>query len=216
MEEKKKTAIVFIDGNNVYHNLKDSRINPGSIHLGKLSQWVAKRFNCKLIKTKYYNSIPSIEDGEEVYYKHMKFISELKTYDNFEVVTRKLQRLSTKEKIQIIQNEVSSLGLCELCKPIVMSHWETYIGNVSVKEKGIDIFIAVDMIKLSVIKKECDACILISGDADFIPCLNLLKSMGIWIATSMTPKGYSYDLRQKFPWFILDKKKLIDNCSKNK
>ncbi len=210
-----RKSIVFIDGNNLYHNLKSSWIKPGSINLEKLSKWVANHFNCELVKVIYYNSVPSIRDGKENYYGHMKFINEVTNYPNFKVKTRKLQRNSTEEKLKIIKDEVSVLGLCKLCKPLVITQWEDYIGSVNAKEKGIDILIAIDMVTASIIEKECEACILISGDADFSPCLSLLKSKGVWVATSMTAKGYSFELRDKFPWFIMDKKKLIDNCSKS-
>ena len=212
---ERKKAIVLFDGNNLYHNLKATFIRPSSINLHKVSQLISNQFNCELIRSIYYNSLPSIKDGEEVYYGHMKFLDEVKKYPNFTIKTRKLQRLSNKEAINIMNNEVSNLGLCEICKPIVLSHWADYMGSVSIKEKGIDNLISVDMIKCSIIDKECNACILISGDADLIPTLELLRSCGIWAATASTAKGYSYELRNQFPWFILDKNLLKDQCSKN-
>ena len=213
---KRKEVIVFIDGNNLYHNLKSSFIRPGSIDLHKLSKLVCERFNCNLKRSIYYNSVPSISDGQEVYYGHMKFLDQVKKYQNFEIKTRKLQRHSTQERMQIMQKEVSALGLCDVCKPVVLSHWKDYIGNINTKEKGIDILIAIDVMNLCLIKKECDACIIVSGDADFIPCMDILKSQGKWIATAMTAKGYSYELRKEHPYCILDKILLVDQCSKKK
>lgn len=210
-----KRAIVFIDGNNFYHTLKNSYIRPGSIDISKVSQLVCEHFNCELIRSIYYNSVPSIEDGKDIYYNHMQHLDEVRKYKNFEVKTRKLQRLSNKEAIVIMNDEISKLGLCDVCKPAVLTHWKDYIGSVSVKEKGVDNLISLDTIKCSYIEKECDACIIISGDADFIPTLELLKSLGIWCATASPVKGYSYDIRNKFPWFILDKNLLRDRCSKN-
>ena len=52
-------------------------------------------------------------------------------------------------------------------------------------------------------------------DADFIPTLELLKNSGVWAATACPVKGYSYELRQKFPWFILDKDLLKNKCAKH-
>ena len=42
---RKGDAIVFIDGNNFYHNLKASFIDPGKVHFGKLSELVCNRFD---------------------------------------------------------------------------------------------------------------------------------------------------------------------------
>ena len=73
------------------------------------------------------------------------------------------------------------------------------------KEKGVDIMIAVDMINLSIIKNKCDYCILISGDADFIPAMDLIKKNGKTAVSAALAKGYSYELRDKHGWFILDR-----------
>jgi len=212
---KKENAIIFIDGNNIYHNLKGTYIKPSIFDFQKLSSFVCAHFNLKHKRTIYYNSIPNIEDGKEMYYSHMKFLDGIKKLPNFELKTRKLQHNSTKEKIQVVHSEVSKLGLCKVCEPLVKTHWEDYIGSTNVKEKGIDIQIAVDMIKSLLIDKEYGACVLISGDADFIPVLELLKSNNRKVFTCSLAKGYSYDLRKKFPWFILDKKLVLDKLSKD-
>ena len=68
-----KRAIVFIDGNNLYHNLKATGIKPSDINLEKLSDFVCRRFKCTRLKTIYYNSIPNIKDSESTYYKHMEW-----------------------------------------------------------------------------------------------------------------------------------------------
>lgn len=209
-----KRAIVFIDGNNLYHNLKATGIKPGDINLEKLSDFICRRFNCTRIKTIYYNSIPNIKDSESTYYKHMEFLSKIKRMKNFEIKTRKLQRNSTQEKLQIIKKEIAALKLCELCKPVVETHWNDYIGQINVKEKGIDVMIAVDMIHSAIINSECDRIILISGDADFIPAMDLIKSKGKEICSSSVAKGYSYELRSKHQWFILDRALLLKNCAK--
>ena len=49
------------------------------------------------------------------------------------------------------------------------------INNEFKQEKGVDVNLAVDMIKLSAIY---DVCILISGDQDFVPVVQFLKDTG--------------------------------------
>ena len=192
-----KNAIIFIDGNNLYHNLKASFIRPGSIDLNKLVTVVATHFSCTVQKVIYYNSIPSIKDGSEIYYSHMKFLDEIKKYQGFEIKTRKLQRQSTREKMKTIEEEIFTQKLCAVCEPVVLSHWKDYIGKINVKEKGIDILIAVDIFASCLLRKECDMCVLVTGDADFIPCMDIVKSKGMSIATASTAKGYSYELRKE-------------------
>ena len=209
-------AILFIDGNNFYHNLKASKIKPSSIDFAKLQKYICDHFQEEHVKTIYYNSVPDISQGDEVYYNHMRFLSELKKIQKLEVKTRKLQSLSTQETKHLMKEEIAHLGLCELCRPIVLVHWEDYIGSVSVKEKGVDMLIGVDMIKLCLFDKECDTCILLSGDADFIPAMDLVKNHGKKAVSAALAKGYSFDLRNKHGWFIIDKKRLLESCSKQK
>lgn len=136
----KGKAIVFIDGNNLYHNLKATFIQPSTIHLGKLSDYVTEHFGYERLRTVYYNSMPSIADGEEVYYGHVKFLEDVKKLPNFEVKIRKLQRSSPFERVQTVHREVDNLGLCKICLPIVKAHWKDYIGSINVREKGIDCY----------------------------------------------------------------------------
>ena len=60
-------AVLFIDGNNLYHNLKAMKINPGNIDFQKLVDMVCKHFNLSLKEVRYYNSMPTLRDGKELY-----------------------------------------------------------------------------------------------------------------------------------------------------
>jgi uncharacterized LabA/DUF88 family protein len=213
-DSKKKRAIVFFDGNNFYHSLKQNYLRPSNIDMGKVSELVCGHYDCEYIRSIYYNSVPSIEDGKDIYYNHMKFLSVVGKYPKFEVKTRKLQRISNKEAIKLISDELDKLGLCKICRPLVETHWKEYIGAVSIKEKGVDNLISLEAVRLSIIEKECDACIIITGDADFVPTLDLLKQCRIWGATACPVRGYSYALRQHYPWYILDAELLKKQCSK--
>jgi len=164
------SAIVFIDGNNFYHNTKKTHIKPSDVDFIKLSNFVCAHFTFKLKQIRYYNSRPDISDGELKYYRQMEFFSDLEK-QGVKVITRKLQRNSTKEIKEEKDAIISGLELCPVCRPLVKQNCFECIGNVKKKEKGIDVKIAVDMIDYNLIKRECDKCVLISGDADFIPAM---------------------------------------------
>jgi len=133
-----------------------------------------------LKEIRYYNSIPDISDGEEVYYKHIKFLEELKK-QGIIVQTRKLKKIS-KENIFI--------------------------------EKGVDVLIGADMIKKSLVDNDCEVCILISGDADFIPVMEIIKSAKKEAITCCVLQGYARELLQgKFRYLIL-KKEDLEKCLK--
>jgi len=175
----KRKSIIFIDGNNWYHNCKHI-IKPGSIDIKKLSNFISEHFDLDLREIRYYNSIPDIADGEENYYKHIKFLEELKK-QGIIVKTRKLKK--------IIKKDIAI-------------------------EKGVDVLISADMVKKTLVDNDCDVCILISGDADFIPVMEIIKDAKKEVITSGVIKGYARELLQgKFRYLIL-KKDDLDNCLK--
>jgi uncharacterized LabA/DUF88 family protein len=201
-----KKAIIFVDANNWYHNVSHY-FKPGEIDIIKIVDLICKIKDFNSIEIRWYNSIPNIQDGESMYYKHMSFLSNLEK-KGIKVITRKLQRLSNKEIIIKKRETIDNLELCNVCKPLIESVFLD-LADIKKKEKGIDVWIAVDMIKASVIDKNCDVCILISGDTDFVPALDIIKKQGKEVLTAMVPNGYSSELRQKFPYIILNKEKLI-------
>ena len=210
----KDTAIVFIDGNNFYHNLKKIRVNPNHLDFQKLVKFVCNHFECDLKEVRYYNSKPDIRDGQITYYKHMSFLEELKRIPCFVVKTRKLQSHSTKEVLNEKRELVKSLELCSKCKPIVKSYCEDCIGDFKKKEKGIDVMIAIDMVRKLIIDGETDVCILISGDADFIPALRLIEGSDRKVFSVSVVRGYAYNLRNNFECLVLNRTDLNKNCLK--
>ncbi len=179
-KQKKKRAIVFIDGNNWYHNVKSVVKKPRLINFKKLAEMIAERFDLDLKEIRYYNSTPDIGLGEEIYYKHMMFLAKLKK-QGIIVKTRKLKKI--KENGRIIRIE-----------------------------KGIDVMISADMINKSLMENECDACVLITGDSDFAPVMQLIKKGKKEVITVSVLKGYARELLQgDFRFWIL-KKEDLDKC----
>jgi len=211
-----KEVIVLIDGNNLYHNLKVMHIKPSELDFDKFVKYICKHFDCSLKEAKYYNSIPDIREGKAKYYKHMSYMSEIGKIPKFILRLRKLQTSSTyelqKEKRAILEN----LELCNVCKPIMKKMCEDCIGRVKMKEKGIDVMIVVDMINAVLIDDKTIACILISGDGDFVPALEILKKKNREVFSASVVWGYARNLRQHFDCFIINKKGIIENCLKEK
>ena len=201
-----KKAIVFVDANNWYHNVKKF-FEPGGVDIVKVAEFLCHVKKYELVQIRWYASIPSIADGEAMYYRHMSFLKSLEK-KGVKIITRKLQRLSNKEVLQKKKETIDNLDLCEHCKPLVESVFLD-LGDLKKKEKGIDVWASVDMIKESIIDKNCNVCILISGDADFVPALNLVRDHGKEVLTAMTPFGYSSELIRNFPFFILRKETLM-------
>ena len=98
---------------------------------------------------------------------------------------------------------------------IVKTRKLKYIKKLKIKiEKGVDVLIASDMIRKTLVEKECGVCILISGDADFIPSMQIIKDAGYEVIVCSPKYGFSNELRQgKFRYLVL-KKEDLENCLK--
>ncbi len=199
-----KKAIVFVDANNWYHNIKGWFI-PSDIDICKVVELISKKKNLKILEIRWYASVPDIEDDKLKYMRHMDFLASLRKR-NVKVITRKLQKLSNKELLKKRQEFIKSWDLCEVCKPIVEASFLDIADHYQ-KEKGIDVWIAVDMVK-KVINNKIDCAILISGDADFVPAFDLIQNLKKEVLSCFVPRGYSNEIRQKFPYIILNKEEL--------
>src|SRR3989344_3783187 len=206
-----KKAIFFFDANNWYHNVK-KYFNPSEIDIQKLVKFLCDIKEYELVETRWYASIPSISDGEDIYYRHISYLENLEK-KGVKVIRRKLQKLSNKEILKRKQETINNLDFCESCKNLAEANFLD-LADIKRKEKGIDVWIGVDMLNLAIIEDKCDVCVLISGDADFVPALEILRNKGKEILTAMTPKGYSRELIEKFPFFILKKETLL-RCFKD-
>ena len=201
-----KRAIVFVDANNWYHNVK-LLFRPSKISIVKISNLICNNLKLDLKEIRWYASIPDIVDGKEDYFNHIRFLSELEK-EKVKVITRKLQRLSAKEILKKKRKTIESLDLCKKCKPLIEASFLD-LADIKRKEKGIDVWIAIDMIKKSMIDNECDVCILISGDGDFVPAVKLIKKAGKEVLSAFVPFGYSSELRNSTSYFIIRKETLI-------
>jgi uncharacterized LabA/DUF88 family protein len=199
-----RKAIVFVDANNWYHNLK-GWFKPSEIDIKKVVDLIAKENGLDVLEIRWYASVPSVEDNKHDYMRHMNFLSRLRE-SGVKVVTRKLQRLSNKEILKKRQDLLDSWDLCERCEPVVRESFLD-ISDYSKKEKGIDVWIAIDMVKES-INDGVDCAVLISGDSDFVPALDLVKGVGKSSLVCFVPRGFSNELRQKFDFLVLSKNKL--------
>ena len=199
-----KRAIIFVDANNWYHNVKHY-FKPGDIDIVKLKELIAKENNLEIIEIRWYASMPNRKDNELIYKRQRAFLGNLQK-QGIKIITRKLQSLSTKELKKKRQDYMESWDLCNVCKPIVEESFLD-IADHHTKEKGIDVWIAIDMVK-EAITENIDCVVLISGDADFVPAFNLIKEVGKDVLSCSVPSGYSNELRQKFPFLILKREKL--------
>jgi uncharacterized LabA/DUF88 family protein len=71
----------------------------------------------------------------------------------------------------------------------------------SLIEKGIDIALAVDMLALG-FQKAYDVAIIVSGDGDFTPAVEVIKSLGLRVEVAIFRNAINPDLRRIADKFI--------------
>ncbi len=116
---KIERVIVFIDGSNHYHIIKDMFGGKKSLNLFNFKRFVKGVLNDrKLIRIYYYTAPLDRKKDEETYTKQQKFLEKLRNIPNFNLVLCRMQKV----KID---------------------------GKVVYQVKEDDIHLAVDMVKLA-------------------------------------------------------------------
>ena len=163
----------------------------------------------------YHNSKPIVDQSKRIDFNRLaqficdKFNLKLKQVRYYNAVTE------ISDNKEIYYKHIGFLDKLKKDNIIVKTRKLKYIKKLKIKiEKGVDVLIASDMIRKTLVEKECEVCILISGDADFIPSMQIIKDAGYEVIVCASKHGFSNELRQgKFRYFILRKEDL-ENCLK--
>jgi uncharacterized LabA/DUF88 family protein len=98
-------------------------------------------------------------------------------------------------KQQNFLNELQNLGIKVKTMPLK----KTPEGFI---EKGVDILLATDMLSLAY-RDAYDTAILVSGDSDYIPVVEMVQQLGKRVENASFKKTSSYELRKVCDDFIL-------------
>ena len=173
--------MVFVDGNNFYRGCKDN-LGRVDVDIAKLGHIFARILSATLIRTYYYNAWISDRFDPMGHEKQRKFFESLERAPQ---VTVKFGRL--------IYHPMREGGIDSRFFPT---------------EKGIDVQIAVDMIRIGLLKA-CDTIVLVSGDSDFIHAITFVKELGINVCVANFSKGASRELLSNSDQRILLSEELL-------
>ena len=139
---------IFIDGGYLTKVLQESFDSP-KIDFARLSVHLAGED--RILRTYYYTclpyrSIPPTQEEIDRYNNVQRFLNALRHLDRYEVREGKLAKRGTRAD-----------------------------GRPDLQQKGVDILLACDLILLSA-KQRIDKAILITGDGDFIPAIEIAKN----------------------------------------
>ena len=163
----------------------------------------------------YHNSKSLIDKAERIDFNLLaKFICE-----KFDLKLKQIRYYNAvpdiEENKDVYYNHLRFLDKLKKDRIIVRTRKLNYVENLKIKiEKGVDVLIAADMIRKSLVEKECKVCILISGDSDFVPVMEIIKKAGCEVVVCSPQQGFSNELRQgKFRYLVL-KKEDLSKCLK--
>lgn len=139
---------IFIDGGYLTKVLQESFDSP-KIDFARFSKRLAA--GDRILRTYYYTclpyrSTPPTPEETERYINVQRFVNALRHLDRYEVREGKLAKRGIRPD-----------------------------GKPDLQQKGVDILLACDLILLSA-KQRIDKAILITGDGDFIPAIEIAKN----------------------------------------
>jgi uncharacterized LabA/DUF88 family protein len=175
--------MIFIDGSNLYHNLKTHNLNT-RIDFKKFSDLLCA--GRKHIRTYYYNTPIKQADDPAEYRRQQLFFDGLRRTPYLEL---KLGYFLKKTK------------KCENC-----GHTLNYPV-----EKGCDVNLAVDMMSMAY-KNLYDVAILVSSDGNFASACQCVKDLGKHIENTYFEHGSSWHLLNICDVRILIDQALINKC----
>ncbi len=176
---------VLIDGNNFYKGCQ-LNFNRTDVDFRKLGLKLTRSINGELLRIYYYNAHVSPKIDPLGYQRQQKFFDNLRATP---FITLKLGHL--------VYHRIRS------------EH--TITSQYFPTEKGIDVQIAVDMIRLGLLKA-CEGVILVSGDSDYIYAVRFAKDLGSNIYIASFPQGGSTELRNEGDGFIQMDYDFISEC----
>ncbi|MBM3247420.1 NYN domain-containing protein [Candidatus Pacearchaeota archaeon] len=158
MPEQERVC-VFIDGSNLYNNLKKNKIK---IPFEELMTLLEKKR--KLINIFYYTAELDKSYNFKKYVEHHEFLEKLKKIPNFRVVLCNLKKVTFED------------------------------GSIKYQIKGDDVHLTVDLVG-GAYENSYDVAIIVSGDEDFVPAIELVRAKGKKVINAFFPKSSAYRLR---------------------
>ncbi len=190
---------IFIDGGNFYHGIREefeikaeTAINVPAVDFKKFSNFLCG--NRTLSRIYYYNAPLNQNDKDKESYKaQQRFFNSLQFVPNLVFVKGRLE----KRTVRVEQKGIGKLFVKESVTFYV--------------EKGVDVNIAVDMLKTA-FRNEYDTAILVSGDGDFASVVTEVKNLGKRVECVYVSKRKCYHLRQVSDRFVTLTKDNLDPC----
>ncbi len=178
---KNDSAVIFIDGNNFYHGMRDIGLTTGV-------DFDYEAFSRKLlggrkwVETRYYTGRVQQKDDLTRYQTQRKFIAHLQRFSQISVFLGRLETRPAKGSNQKLQNWLNALPRRDdMDLPSNVVDELTMIAQSASApiwiEKAVDVMTATDMVSMAY-EKQYDVAYLVSADGDFTPAVKKVRAIG--------------------------------------
>lgn len=161
---------VFIDGSNFYNGLRDN-VGRMDVDFYRFGKKLAELAEGELLRIYYYNAKVDQEFDPENFEKQQRFITHLAHTPHLTL------RLGKLVYYQVRGEEMGG-----------RKHYAV--------EKGLDIKLAIDLMRLA-INRACEVAVIVSGDKDLAEVVEYSKEMGLVVCSAFFPRGLSEALATK-------------------
>jgi uncharacterized LabA/DUF88 family protein len=177
-------ALLLIDGG--YFDFLLRSMGSPRLDYGRLAEAVCRAFELSLLRCVYFNCLPYLPaspsaEEQEAFRKKEGFYQRLQRLDRFDV---KLGRLAFR-------------GLDE------------QTGKPVLEQKQVDVLLAVEMVYAAA-RRSADAIVLLSGDGDFLPAVEIVKREGLTFALAHGPRSGHTLTVQEALWEAADLRLALD------
>jgi uncharacterized LabA/DUF88 family protein len=161
-----KRVAVFIDGSNFYNGLRDN-IGRMDVDFHRFGRKLSEMAEGELLRIYYYNARVDPDFDPDNYEKQQRFITHLAHTPH---LTLRLGKLVYYQ----VRGEESG-----------RKHYAV--------EKGLDVKLAIDLVRLAV-NRACEVAVIVSGDKDLAEVVEYGKEMGLEVISAFFPRGLSESL----------------------
>ena len=204
-------AVFFIDGSNWYHSLRRNRVgSPSELDYAAISRKLAGPR--EWIETRYYiGALPQSWDPR-VYAEQRRFLSRLVSLDPR--LTVRLGRLEPRPEpnplAALLQGYVATApDVGEEARTDLLALARAHQKVVTLKEKAVDIMLAVDLVRMAA-ENGFDAAYVLSADGDFTPAVEAVRAAGKTVYAASPDLGYA--LRNAVDTYIHLRKEWFRDC----
>ncbi len=177
-------ALLLIDGG--YLDFLQRSYGSPRIDYGRMANAICDHFGARLLRCVYFNCLPYLSSSpapeeQEAYRRKEGFYQRLQKLERFEV---KLGRLAFR-------------GLDEST------------GKPVLEQKQVDVLLAIEMVYASA-RRSVDTIILLSGDGDFLPAVELVKREGLTFGLAHGPRSGTQLTVHEALWEAADLRLTLD------